>query len=52
MEHEKALEQAKTQLDLDWQRRCEELERRQYDKSENLIATLTRGRDEVIFYLP
>lgn len=47
MEREKALEQAKAQLDIDWQRRCEEMERRQYDKSEDLIVSLTGARDEV-----
>ncbi|PVD37458.1 hypothetical protein C0Q70_00048 [Pomacea canaliculata] len=41
VEREKALEQAKAQLDIDWQRRCEEMERRQYDKSEDLIVSLT-----------
>nr|KAG5704183.1 hypothetical protein BaRGS_009713 [Batillaria attramentaria] len=48
IEREKSLEQAKTQLDLDWQRRCEELERRQYNKSEDLIASLTHARDEAL----
>ena len=46
-EREKSLEQTKTQVELDWQRRCEELERRQYNKSEDLITSLTRARDEV-----
>ena len=46
-EREKALERSKTQVELDWQRRCEELERRQYNKSEDLITSLTQARDEV-----
>lgn len=48
VEREKALEQAKAQLDIDWQRRCEEMERRQYDKSEDLIVSLTGARDEAL----
>lgn len=51
MEREKSLEQTKAQLELDWQRRCEELERRQYNKSEDLIASLTQARDQV-FHVP
>lgn len=46
-EREKELERTKTQAELDWQRRCEELERRQYNKSEDLITSLTQARDEV-----
>ncbi|KAL8592659.1 hypothetical protein ACOMHN_037599 [Nucella lapillus] len=47
-EREKALEQTRTQVELDWQRRCEELERRQYHKSEDLITALTHARDEAL----
>jgi hypothetical protein len=48
-EREKSLERAKSQVELDWQRRCEELERRQYHKSEDLITSLTQARDEVLY---
>ncbi|KAL5018722.1 hypothetical protein ScPMuIL_004444 [Solemya velum] len=47
-EREAALERSKTQLELDWQRRYEELERSQYEKSEDLIKKLTRSRDDAI----
>ncbi|XP_070187035.1 coiled-coil domain-containing protein 57-like isoform X2 [Littorina saxatilis] len=47
-EREKSLDQSKTQAELDWQRRCEELERRQYNKSEDLIISLTQSRDEAL----
>ena len=47
MEREAALERSKTQAELDWQRRCEDMERGQYEKSEHLIEKLTKARDEV-----
>lgn len=46
-EREEKLDKAKTQIELDWQRRCEDLERQQYDKSEDLIKKLTTARNEV-----
>ena len=52
VEREASLERSKAQLELDWQRRFEDLERQQYEKSEDLIRKLTRSRDEVkILYL-
>ncbi|BFZ03196.1 hypothetical protein BsWGS_06235 [Bradybaena similaris] len=45
-EREEKLDKAKTQIELDWQRRCEDLERQQYDKSEDLIKKLTTARNE------
>ncbi|XP_076459611.1 coiled-coil domain-containing protein 57-like [Babylonia areolata] len=47
-EREKHLEQTKTQVELDWQRRCEDLERRQYNKSEDLITSLSQARDQAL----
>ena len=47
VEREASLERSKAQLELDWQRRFEDLERQQYEKSEDLIRKLTRSRDEV-----
>lgn len=47
MEREACLERCKTQLELDWQRRYDDLERLQYEKSEDLVKKLTRARDEV-----
>lgn len=37
-----------SQLELDWQRRYEEKESNQYEKSEDLIKKLAKSRDEVI----
>ena len=43
-----ALERAKVQLDLDWQKRYDDLERQQYERSEDLVKKLTQARDEVV----
>ncbi|KAH9514404.1 hypothetical protein Btru_025159 [Bulinus truncatus] len=45
-EREEQLDKAKMQAELDWQRRCEDLERQQYDKSEDLIKRLTSARND------
>ena len=47
VEREKLLERSKAQVELDWQCHCEELERRQYSKSEALIASLSQSKDQV-----
>ena len=47
VERERAGERSRTQLELDWQRRFEEKESNQYEKSEDLIKKLTKSRDEV-----
>ena len=47
IERQSDLERAKAQLDLDWTHRCEDLERQQYERSEELVKGLTRSRDEV-----
>ncbi|XP_078609551.1 coiled-coil domain-containing protein 57-like isoform X2 [Branchiostoma floridae x Branchiostoma japonicum] len=48
LERESSLERAKAQLELDWQRRGEDMERLQYQKSEELIRSLTQARDEAV----
>lgn len=48
MEREAAHERAIAQLDLDWQRRCEDAERTGYEKQEELVENLTRGKEEVL----
>ncbi|XP_037770521.1 coiled-coil domain-containing protein 57 isoform X1 [Chelonia mydas] len=50
-EREQILERAKVQAELDWQRRCENAERNQYQKSEDLIQSLSTARDQVIAQL-
>ncbi|XP_074975232.1 coiled-coil domain-containing protein 57 isoform X2 [Caretta caretta] len=50
-EREQILERAKVQAELDWQRRCENAERNQYHKSEDLIQSLSTARDQVIAQL-
>ena len=47
MDREATLERSKTQLDLDWQRRYEGVEREQYDRAEDLVKNLTQARDQV-----
>lgn len=42
------MERSRIQLELDWQRRYEEKESNQYEKSEDLIKKLAKSRDEVI----
>nr|XP_016846875.1 PREDICTED: coiled-coil domain-containing protein 57 isoform X2 [Anolis carolinensis] len=46
-EREESLERAKIQIELDWQRRCETVERNQYQKSEALIQSLSTTRDQI-----
>ncbi|KAK6478282.1 coiled-coil domain-containing protein 57 isoform X1 [Huso huso] len=48
LERERSLEQAKVQAELDWQRRCEDAERDQYLKNEELIQGLSKARDETM----
>ncbi|XP_020922028.1 coiled-coil domain-containing protein 57 isoform X1 [Sus scrofa] len=45
-EREQSLEREKVQLELDWQRRCDGVEREQYQRSEDLIQGLTAARDQ------
>ena len=46
-ERQQSLEREKTQVELDWQRRTEGLERTQYERSEDLVKSLSQARDEV-----
>uniref|UniRef100_A0A673WXS0 Coiled-coil domain containing 57 n=1 Tax=Salmo trutta TaxID=8032 RepID=A0A673WXS0_SALTR len=45
VEREKALEQRRIQLELEWQRRCEDNKTEHYLHSEELIQGLTQARD-------
>lgn len=47
LEKERGLERARTQLELDWQRRFEEAERIGFEKQEELVTSLTQAKDEV-----
>jgi len=49
VERQAELERGRAQLELDWQRRYEELERLQYAQSEELVKTLSTARNEVTF---
>ncbi|XP_028416257.1 coiled-coil domain-containing protein 57-like [Dendronephthya gigantea] len=48
LERESSLERSRAQLELDWQRRCEEAERTGYDKQEKLVKNLTQGKEEAL----
>ncbi|XP_068118421.1 coiled-coil domain-containing protein 57 [Hyperolius riggenbachi] len=47
VERERLLEQARVQVELDWQKRCEEAEKVQYQKSEALIENLSKAKDQL-----
>ncbi|XP_065118871.1 coiled-coil domain-containing protein 57 [Paramisgurnus dabryanus] len=47
LQREQALEQKRVQMELDWERRCEEERSEHYLKSEDLIRSLTQSRDKV-----
>ncbi|XP_051523800.1 coiled-coil domain-containing protein 57-like [Myxocyprinus asiaticus] len=47
LQREQALEQKRVQLELDWERRCEEVRSEHYLRSEELIQSLTMARDQV-----
>ncbi|TRY87148.1 hypothetical protein DNTS_010214 [Danionella cerebrum] len=47
LQREQALEQKRVQLELNWERRYEEVRSEHYLKSEELIQNLTRGRDQL-----
>lgn len=46
-EREQRAERAKVQLELDWQRRLDDVERQQLEKAEELIRRISTARDEV-----
>ena len=47
MQRESSLERSRAQLEVDWQRRCEDTEREVYAKQEHLITGLAKQRDVV-----
>ncbi|XP_029784212.1 coiled-coil domain-containing protein 57 isoform X2 [Suricata suricatta] len=47
VEREQCLQRDKVQLDLDWRRRCDSVERDRYRASEDLLQALTAARDQV-----
>ena len=47
VERESSFECVKSQLEVDWQRRCEDTEREVYEKQEELIRSLGNARNEV-----
>lgn len=47
IQREQILEQKHVQLELDWERRCEEVRAEHYLKSEELIQGLSQARDQV-----
>lgn len=47
VEREQSLEREQVQLGLNWQRRCDDIERDQIQRSETLIQGLTKARDQV-----
>ncbi|CAL8303721.1 unnamed protein product [Lota lota] len=46
LQREEALEQRRIQVELDWQRRCEETKTQHYLTSQGLIQGLTQARDQ------
>ncbi|KAK1881149.1 Coiled-coil domain containing protein 57 [Dissostichus eleginoides] len=46
LQREKALEQMKVQVELEWQRRCEDMKAQHYLANEQLIQELTQARDQ------
>ncbi|XP_034083457.1 coiled-coil domain-containing protein 57 isoform X2 [Gymnodraco acuticeps] len=46
LQREKALEQKKVQVELEWQRRCEDMKAQHYLANEQLIQELTQARDQ------
>ncbi|XP_053561703.1 coiled-coil domain-containing protein 57 [Bombina bombina] len=48
LERERLLEQSKVQLELDWQKRCEEAEKAQYQHSEDLIERLNKSKEQAV----
>ncbi|XP_018417268.1 PREDICTED: coiled-coil domain-containing protein 57 [Nanorana parkeri] len=47
VERERLFEQARVQVELDWQKRCEGIEKTQYQKSEELIEGLSKAKDQM-----
>jgi hypothetical protein len=51
LDRERALEEAKAQLDLDWQKKFEQNQRQEYHKSEDLIEKISSAHEQVFFSL-
>ena len=47
LQREKSMEQSKAQLQLDWEERMEEVERKAYGKHQDIIQQLTQAKDKV-----
>ncbi|XP_040293537.1 coiled-coil domain-containing protein 57 isoform X2 [Bufo bufo] len=47
LERERILEQARVQVELDWQKRCEMAEKAQYQRSEELIENLSKAKEQL-----
>ncbi|XP_073540259.1 coiled-coil domain-containing protein 57 isoform X2 [Phyllobates terribilis] len=47
LERERILEQARVQVELDWQKRCEQVEKAQYQKSEELVENLSKAKEQL-----
>lgn len=47
LDRERALEEAKAQLDLDWQKRIDQNQRQEYHKSEDLIEKISTAHEQV-----
>ncbi|XP_049419838.1 coiled-coil domain-containing protein 57 isoform X2 [Epinephelus fuscoguttatus] len=47
LKRERALEQMQVQIELEWQRRCEDMKVQCYHVNEQLIQDLTKARDQV-----
>lgn len=47
LDRERALEEAKAQLDLDWQKKFEQSQRQEYHKSEDLIEKISSAHEQV-----
>ncbi|KAE8575950.1 hypothetical protein XENTR_v10003995 [Xenopus tropicalis] len=48
VEIERNLEEARVQAELDWQKRCELVEKTQYQHSEELIESLIKAKDQAV----
>nr|XP_013801299.1 PREDICTED: coiled-coil domain-containing protein 57 [Apteryx mantelli mantelli] len=49
-EGEQILEQSKAQEELDWRQHCEKAERNQYQKSEDLMQSLSSASEQIFLY--
>lgn len=47
LKREQDLEQMRVQMELEWQRRCEDMKAEHYLANEQLIQDLTHARDQV-----